>query len=384
MTLQALPDPSDKISKEQLKEGVVGGEDKVGIEQQVVEESLMGDHVVSELWGEWTEKQVKAATLLWVEQFVIGLKLCPFAAEAVKGLRVSVSSALDRDMALDKFDLELRWIVGLDKSSPACTLIVYPPNLFEHNGKTSPLCSGESSDASRRTPEMCQGFEGFMSLATDAREMAQQFNAAHGQDIETETLLLTFHPNSTFSDSPSDPADFALRSPFPTVLILRGTDVRNAEEICEQQGRVTEDIAIANEARLRQVGYEELSRIFTGLFSSSRTSEAQQILRQAQEEREAVLASSTYPLSDPMADGIDGIDGQDLSHDPVELIHEWGGDASEDTAWVEYPARASVKPPPLREEEEEGGEELNAQDLQKVYDPFGYGCEEENGESKTT
>eukprot|EP00960_Hanusia_phi_P012006 349329-Hanusia_phi.AAC.1 len=175
-----------------------------------------------------------------------------------------------------------------------------------------------------------------------------------------------------------DPADFALRSPFPTVLILRGTDVRNAEEICEQQGRVTEDIAIANEARLRQVGYDELARILTGILSSSRTSDAQQILRQAQAERESVLAASHYPLTDPMADGIDGIDGMDLSHDPVELIHEWGGEASEDTAWVEYPTQTSVKPPPLKEEE------LNPEDLQRVYDPFGYGCEDEKGESRTS
>eukprot|EP00960_Hanusia_phi_P012007 349329-Hanusia_phi.AAC.2 len=170
--LQAQPDGSD-----QSFDGKEDKNEKEGDEELVKIEELSGDHVVSELWEEWTEKQVKAATLLWVEQFVIGLKLCPFAAEAMKGLRVSVSSALDRDMALDKFDLELRWIVGLDKSSPACTLIVYPPTLFEPQGKSSPLCSGEGSDASRRTPEMCQGFEGFMSLATDAREMAQQFNA---------------------------------------------------------------------------------------------------------------------------------------------------------------------------------------------------------------
>ena len=39
----------------------------------------------------------------------------------------------------------------------------------------------------------------------------------HGQDIRSETLVMTFHPNSTFSDVPNDPADFALRSPFPGV-----------------------------------------------------------------------------------------------------------------------------------------------------------------------
>jgi hypothetical protein len=279
----------------------------------------------SGLWGEWTEHQVKVATLLWIEKIVIGMKLCPFAVEAMNGLRVHVSNATNRQTALDRVDVEIKWIAGLDKSRPACTLMVYPPALFEKGGGgiqgSSPLCalddekdkdkdrkkkdkaekkdytpegnkaekktlasSKANSKASSRESALdvdCIGFDGFMSLALNAREMAQDFNAAHGQDVDTETLLLTFHPTSTFSDVTDDPADFALRSPFPTILILRGTDVREAEDLCDIQvflppflpppppslseaeaedfcdiqGRVTEDIAIANEARLRTVGY---------------------------------------------------------------------------------------------------------------------------------
>jgi len=143
----------------------------------------------SRLWGNWTEHQVKIATLLWIEKFVIGLKLCPFAVEAMNGLRVHVADATNRDMALDQVDVEIKWIVGLDKALPACTLMVYPPALFEKSPgdapKTSPLC-----DLDENSRENCEGFDGFMSLALDAREMAQGFNAAHGQDVDTETLFL--------------------------------------------------------------------------------------------------------------------------------------------------------------------------------------------------
>jgi len=134
------------------------------------------------------------ATLMWIEKFVISMKLCPFAVEAMNGLRIYVADAENREMALDKIDVEIKWIVGLDKNSPACTLLVYPPALFEKidasDEATVPLC--ELEDYSE---EQCAGFDGFMSLAMDAREMAQGFNAAHGQDIDTETLYSPTHPS---------------------------------------------------------------------------------------------------------------------------------------------------------------------------------------------
>jgi hypothetical protein len=42
--------------------------------------------------------------------------------------------------------------------------------------------------------------------------------------------------------------------------------VREAEDLCDIQGRVTEDIAISNEARLRSIGFQRLSNVFAGIF----------------------------------------------------------------------------------------------------------------------
>jgi len=170
----------------------------------------------SELWGNWTEHEVKVATLLWIEKFVIGMKLCPFAVEAMNGLRVYVADATNRDMALDKVDVEIKWIVGLDKATPACTLMVYPPALFEKGAgdaeKTSPLCTSDQSDPASPSfmencdlDDFCEGFDGFMSLASDAREMAQGFNAAHGQDIDTETLSCPLPSPSPLPSAPYCP-----------------------------------------------------------------------------------------------------------------------------------------------------------------------------------
>lgn len=107
-------------------------------------------------------------------------------------------------------------------------------------------------------------------MATESRDLAQQLSACQGQNINAENLLLTFHPNSTFSDDDRDPADFALRSTFPTLLLLRGVDVRRAEEVYSAQGQTTEDIALGNEARLESIGFEQLNRCLEELMAEAR------------------------------------------------------------------------------------------------------------------
>ena len=96
------------------------------------------------------------------------------------------------------------------------------------------------------------------------------------------------------SDTESSvPADFALRSPFPTMLILRGTDVREAEDLCDIQGRVTEDIAIANEARLRSIGFQKLRDVFAAIFNSARGGDAVGELADIQAQRLRLTSDMT-------------------------------------------------------------------------------------------
>lgn len=354
-------------------------------EEEEVEAELQGKSV---LWGNWTETSVKDATLLWIEQVVIGMKLCPFAMEAMGGLRVAVSEAEDFNMALDKFDVELKWLVGLDKEY-ACTMIVYPPALFdspEEEGvamKKNETCEVENEyvediepgDKDCSVPGGCSNFEKFMSLAKQQSDMAQYLNAARGQDIESETLLLTFHPNSQFGDVDDDPADFALRSPFPTVLILRGSDVREAEDVCEQQGRVTEDIAIANEARLRQVGYAELQAALDNIWTAAREGRSTEMLEAAQEEREAALEQARLAAlaeagelrSEEGYDGWDGIDGMDVTAvKPVEIQ-----DGNLDYAGLDGRLGAQRASEAAAAEAVLGPAEV-AKEIIEPFDPFGY------------
>ncbi len=74
--------------------------------------------------------------------------------------------------------------------------------------------------------------------------------------------------NEVFGSSWSDKcvwisADFALRSPFPVIHLLRQCDVEAAEDDCSRQGFTTEDIALRNEARLRWVSHNRIHSLIS-------------------------------------------------------------------------------------------------------------------------
>jgi len=107
--------------------------------------------------------------------------------------------------------------------------------------------------------------------------------------------------------------------------------VREAEDLCDIQGRVTEDIAIANEARLRSIGFQRLSNVFAGIFNSSRrdNGEAVRELAEIQAQRQSLTSDlvacqvgrEVYEFDglDYEFDGLDGLETDTLwrNKDPV-------------------------------------------------------------------
>lgn len=124
--------------------------------------------------------------------------------------------------------------------------------------------------------------------------------------------------------------------------------MREAEDLCDIQGRVTEDIAIANEARLRTVGYEKLRDIFTGIMNSSRSTESARELAVIQAQRQEAIMN-LEKIEEYEADGFDGLETQALTKDPVG----WFG-----------PSPAEIVG--------EGGEVNGSKPLDKPFDPMGY------------
>jgi hypothetical protein len=129
---------------------------------------------VSPLWGDWTDIEVKAATVIWVNRMVIGLDLCPFALGSMPGLRVIVSKALDKEQALDEVAVEMGYLVQQPKNQPATTLIVFPMLLFEQEDENG---SGGDGGELALNEQFVQGG----SLARNAAAAAERYRELKAQ-----------------------------------------------------------------------------------------------------------------------------------------------------------------------------------------------------------
>ena len=167
------------------------------------------------------------STLQWLDQWVIRRQLCPFAAAARSHTRCVVCHG--REGAAARFlEDEVSRLRAMDPSEPATTLIVLPKFL-------------EFSDL----------------MFLQERE-ASKLEAQASGDADPDIQLLAFHPRAQFGESFEDPADLALRSPYPVLHLLRDADVLAAEAswMSMHAPNTAPGIQERNAALLRGIGYE--------------------------------------------------------------------------------------------------------------------------------
>ena len=145
-------------------------------------------------------------TMAWFRNVVIGAKLCPFAPPFLQTpslLRIISSSATTPDEAVVELGTEIKVLVK-EKPTHETTLITYG------------MMTSWTSD-----------FRDFVRLSWQMQEMIVDKN--YVSDVQ----LVLFHPDATHQtyayhgDEPN-PADYTIRSPFPTIHILRQVDVLRA------------------------------------------------------------------------------------------------------------------------------------------------------------
>jgi uncharacterized protein len=182
---------------------------------------------------------VVAATQKWIERVVIGEKLCPFAPPLLTAdtLRVVASSATNETQAVPTIRSEAKLLFGTDDKV----------QLDENNGVNArdtaeippPLSKQQQHLQPRHETTLVvfdapfvQDFRDFVRLSWVLQEEA----IVHG-GFQTDLQLVLFHPKAThqtYRDSASleedDEAagDFTIRSPYPTVHLLREIDVMQA------------------------------------------------------------------------------------------------------------------------------------------------------------
>ena len=132
-------------------------------------------------------------TRLWVEAFVVGHNLCPFAAPFLQKTHYRVVSAISLEERLLDIHQELMY---LDTSQEHRTsLLIYDDPQLDWNS--------------------------YLDFFAIAEELIAQLGSPY--------QLASFHPHYHFVDtSYDDPANKSNRSPYPTIHILRLDDVERA------------------------------------------------------------------------------------------------------------------------------------------------------------
>lgn len=144
-----------------------------------------------------SESAALSSTRHWVESFVIGLNLCPFATAPARrdGIRYVESRAQHEEEQLAELLHECH--VLCESGGPETTLYVLPHGYTE--------------------------FEVYLAF----------FHLAEAVLDETEfrdrLQIVSFHPNYLFENSdPTDPANATNQSPYPTIHLLKRADVAAA------------------------------------------------------------------------------------------------------------------------------------------------------------
>ncbi len=178
--------------------------------------------------SETQQNQIAADTRRWVETFVIGLNLCPFAKRELvqERIRIEVTDAPSAMDLLPVLESELGRIVADD--TIGTSLLVHPAALTE--------------------------FYAYL----DFLEVADQVLV--DLDLEGEIQIASFHPDYQFAGTdPDDASNFTNRSPYPMLHLIREVDVERAAEAHPN----VEGIPARNIALMNEMGIERL-KSFTG------------------------------------------------------------------------------------------------------------------------
>ena len=176
--------------------------------------------------AEWPPAVLR--TRRWIERFVIGLGLCPFAAEPYRAGRVvySICEETSLEAVYAAFLKTLEEFVLADPQQCETALLILTRGLPDFDDYLDALAVLEQAVVDA-------GLEGVVQIAS-------------------------FHPDYRFADVPrDDPANFSNRSPLPMFHLLREEGLAAALESCPEP----ESIPDRNVRRLRQLGLQRIRAV---------------------------------------------------------------------------------------------------------------------------
>jgi len=171
---------------------------------------------------------------LWLDDFVVGLNLCPFARTVLgaSNLRIAVCTASDaaalRQAVLQELDLLQR----STEQDIATTLLTFPHALHD--------------------------FADYLWFLDDAQELLREAG------LEGVVQLASFHPQYRFAgEAPDAASHYSNRAPYPLIHLLREDMLTRALADFADPHQIPD----RNIETLNAIGAEELERKWQAIFS---------------------------------------------------------------------------------------------------------------------
>lgn len=176
-------------------------------------------------------EKVIAATRNWLEKAVIGLQLCPFAAQPYLNHRVRycVSEQRSSDGLLEDLARELEALRDTDSTNCETTLLIHPWVMTD--------------------------FLDYNNFLDDCDATVERLG------LTGELQVASFHPRYQFSGTePDDIENYSNRSPYPMLHLLRESSVSRVADTFPG----IEHIGTRNIETLRRLGHEGWLQLWLG------------------------------------------------------------------------------------------------------------------------
>jgi uncharacterized protein len=171
-------------------------------------------------------------TKLWVERFVIGLNLCPFARHPFRTDKIKyiVFDGDNQEKLTEKLVMEINHLLETTPSVLETTLIILP--------------------------DMLADFDEYLDYLEISEFILSEL------ELEGLVQVASFHPDYQFEGTePDDVENYTNRSPFPILHLLREDSVERAIEAFPEVG----DIPAQNIETMKTLGLDHVKKMLNDI-----------------------------------------------------------------------------------------------------------------------
>jgi uncharacterized protein len=168
------------------------------------------------------------ATQTWVERFVLGLNLCPFARHPYRTnkIKYTIFEGSNTEKLTEKLVLEINHLLETPPSVLETTLIILP--------------------------DMLADFDEYLDYLEISEFILSEL------DLEDSVQVASFHPDYQFDGTDiMDVENFTNRSPFPMLHLLREDSIDRAIEAFPEVG----DIPAQNIETMKNLGFLQVKKM---------------------------------------------------------------------------------------------------------------------------